>query len=183
MPEVRLVDAMQHEIGQRDGEDEILLLPAEEGVVLQRVDVRAGRCVAQIAGDVLIGNGEKAAGAAAGIIDRVAQFRLDRVHHRADHLARSEELPAVGVLLTHLEQQIFIHLRQGEEMRVIHVVDADLIHLVENVAQVGLAIHAHPLHGGHDATDDALLPGGGGIRQLGLGINVQARADAAAVRC
>ena len=100
------------------------------------------------------------------------------MHHRADHLARGEELAAVGVLLAHLQQQVFIHLGQREEVRVVHVVDADLIHLVEDVAQVGLAIHAHPLHGGHDAADHALLPGGRRVGQVGLedqGPGVQVR--------
>ena len=175
MPEVRLVDAVQHQVGERDGKDEVLLLAAEEGVVLQRVDVRAGGRVAQLARDVLVGHGEKAAGAAAGIVDRVCPASgWTRVHHRADHFARREELAAVGVLLAHLQQQVFVHLREREEVRVVHVVDADLVHLVEDVAQVGFAVHAHALDGGHDAADDALLPAGVGIRQLGLGINVEA---------
>ena len=97
-----------------------------------------------------------------------------RVDHGADDLARGEELAAVGVLLAHLQQQVLIHLREGEEMRVVYMVDADLIHLVEDVAEVGLAVHAHALHGGHDAADDALLPAGVGVGQLGLGIDVQA---------
>ena len=42
MPQVRLVDAVQHQVGQRDGEHQVLLLAAEEGVVLERVDVGAG---------------------------------------------------------------------------------------------------------------------------------------------
>ena len=67
------------------------------------------------------------------------ELRVDRVHHGADHLARGEELAAVGVLLAHLQQQVLVHLRQGEEVRVVDVVDADLVHLVEDVAQVGLA--------------------------------------------
>lgn len=58
-------------------------------------------------------------------------------------------------------------------MRVVHMVDADLIHLVENVAEVRLAVHPHPLDGGHDPADHPLLPRGRGIRQLGRGINVQ----------
>ena len=59
-------------------------------------------------------------------------------------------------------------------MRVVHVVDADLIHLVENVAEVGFAVHADPLDGGHDAADDALFRRGVRIRQVGRGINVEA---------
>jgi hypothetical protein len=56
------------------------------------------------------------------------------MHHGADHLARGEELAAVGVLLAHLQQQVFIDLRQREEMGVVDVVDADLVHPVEDVA-------------------------------------------------
>ena len=96
------------------------------------------------------------------------------MHHGADHLARGEELAAVRVLLAHLQQQVLIHLREREEMRVVHMVDADLMHLVEDVAQVRFAIDAHPLDGRHDAADDALLAAGGRVGQLGLGIDVQA---------
>ncbi len=87
--------------------------------------------MAEVAGDVLVGDSEESAGAAAGVIDRVAQFRLDRVDHRPDDLARGEELSTVGVLLTHLEQEVLIHLREREKMRVVHMINADLVHLVK----------------------------------------------------
>src|ERR1019366_6558271 len=60
------------------------------------------------------------------------------------------------------------------EMGVIHVADADLVHLVENVAEVGFTIHADALHRRHDPPDDALFTSGGGVRKLGLEINVEA---------
>ena len=126
MPQVGLVDAVQHQIGQRNREHQIFLFAAKEGVVLEGVDVGAGGALAQLAGNVLIGNGQKAAGTAAGVVHRLAQLRIDRMHHGADHLARGEELAAVGVLLAHFQQQVFIHLRQGEEVLVVDMVDVDL---------------------------------------------------------
>jgi hypothetical protein len=42
VPEVGLVDAVQHQIGQRDRENQVLLFAAEEGVVLEGVDIGAG---------------------------------------------------------------------------------------------------------------------------------------------
>ena len=59
VPEVRLVDAVEHEIGERDGEDEVLLLPAKEGVVLQGVDFRGSGRLAHVAGNVLVGHGKE----------------------------------------------------------------------------------------------------------------------------
>ena len=128
----------------------------------------------ELAGDVLVGDGEEAAGAAAGVVHRLPELRVDRVHHGADHLARGEELAAVGVLLAHLQQQVFVHLRQGEEVRVVDVVDADLVDLVEDVAQVGLGVHPHPLHRRHDAADDALLAAWRRVGQAGARVDVQA---------
>ena len=67
MPEVRLVDAVEHEVGERDRENEVFFLPAKECLVLERVDVRAGGGLAEIAGDVLVGDRQESAGAAAGV--------------------------------------------------------------------------------------------------------------------
>ena len=91
------------------------------------------------------------------------------MHHRADHLARREELAAVVVLLAHLQQQALVDLREREEVRVVDMVDADLVDLVEDVEQVGLGVDAHPLHRRHDLADDALLRRGAGVGQLGRG--------------
>ncbi len=66
------------------------------------------------------------------------------MHHGANHLARRKKLAAVGILLTHFQQQIFIHLRQGKEMRIVDMIDMNLVHLIQNIAQIGFAIHTHP---------------------------------------
>jgi hypothetical protein len=42
VPQVGLVDAVQHQVGQRDREDQVFLLAAEEGVVLELLEVGAG---------------------------------------------------------------------------------------------------------------------------------------------
>ena len=78
---------------------------------------------------------------AARIIDCLPQLWLRRVHHGADSLARGEELAAVGVLLAHLREQVSIYLGEGEEVDVIHVVNADLTYLVQHVAKVRLIVH------------------------------------------
>lgn len=54
------------------------------------------------------------------------------------------------------------------------MVDTNLVHLVEDVAQVGLAIHAHLFHRRQGAADDALLAAGRRIGQAGAGVDVQA---------
>jgi hypothetical protein len=54
------------------------------------------------------------------------------------------------------------------------MIDADFMHLVENIAQVGFTVHAYPLHGGHDAADDPLLARGLWIGQTGSRIDIQA---------
>src|SRR5690606_31205675 len=41
MPEIGLVDPVQNQVGQRDRDDEVFLFATEEGVMLQRVEIRA----------------------------------------------------------------------------------------------------------------------------------------------
>ena len=69
------------------------------------------------AGHVLEGLRQEAARAAAGVVDRLADLRVDHPHHGADDLARGEELPAVVALLAHLEQQALVDLREREDVR------------------------------------------------------------------
>ena len=64
VPEIGLVDPVQHEVGQRDGNDEVLLLAPKEGVVLQGLKIGAEGRSAQLAGNVLVGDGKKPARAA-----------------------------------------------------------------------------------------------------------------------
>ena len=54
------------------------------------------------------------------------------------------------------------------------IASSGLVYLVENVAQISLAIYADALDGGHYASDNALLAGCSGIRKFCLGINVEA---------
>ena len=53
------------------------------------------------------------------------------------------------------------------------MVNADLVNLVEDIAQVCFAINANPLDSGHDASDDSLFTGGGWIRQLSGRIDIK----------
>jgi hypothetical protein len=101
---------VKYQIGQRNGKYQIFLFTAEEGVVLEGINIGTGRFAALIPGDVLIGYGQKAAGAAAGIVHGFTRLRVDGVHHCADYFSRGEELPAVGVLFPHFQEQVFIDL-------------------------------------------------------------------------
>jgi hypothetical protein len=63
------IDAVQNQIGEHYWKDEVVLFPAEEGLVLQFVDIRAGGRLAEIAGDVLISDSQKAAGPATRVVN------------------------------------------------------------------------------------------------------------------
>ena len=143
MPDVRLVDAVQDQVGQRDRVDEVLLLAAVEGVLAQ--GPRAASAVAsgaQARAHVLEGLGEEAAGAAAGVVDRLADLRVDDPDHRPDDLARREELAAVVALLAHLEQQALVDLREREDVGRVDGLEVDLVHLVQHVEEVALGVDA-----------------------------------------
>src|ERR1022692_528981 len=49
------------------------------------------------------------------------------------------------------------------------------MHLIQNVAQIGFAIHAHLFDCRHDAANDALLGTCSRIRQAGAGVDVEAK--------
>ena len=111
MPDVRLVNVVQHQIGQRDGIDRVVLLSAVERAALEGLELfrRADLGVAG-PGHVFEGLRQEAAGAAAGIVHRLIHLGVDDADHRPDDLARGEELAAVVSLLTHLEQQPLVDL-------------------------------------------------------------------------
>ena len=54
-----LVDAVQYQICQGDGEHQVLLFPTKKSVVLEGIDVGAGGTAAQLAGDVFISEARK----------------------------------------------------------------------------------------------------------------------------
>ena len=114
---------------------------------------------------------QKAARAAAGVIHRLADLRVNHPHHRADDFARREELPAVVSLLAHLEQQPFIHLRQREHVRRVHGFGADLVDLVQHVQKVPLGVNARALDAGEDFADDLLARRG--VRLLAQSFQVR----------
>jgi hypothetical protein len=95
------------------------------------------------------------------------------MHHRPDNFARCEKLSAVRVLFTHFKKQVFVHLGQGKEMGVVDVVDTDFVNLVEDIAQIGFAIHPHPFDSSYDPPDNTLLTRCCRIGQTGPGINVE----------
>jgi hypothetical protein len=65
--QVRLVDAVQHQVGQRDWVDQVLFFAAIKGACLERFDlVGCGAAVFDLVVDVCVGLRQETAGAAAG---------------------------------------------------------------------------------------------------------------------
>src|SRR5207244_12315035 len=65
-----------------------------------------------------------------------SDLRIDRADHDADDFARREELAPVVVLLAHFEEQALVDLGESEDVRGVHAVEAKLVDLVEDVAEV-----------------------------------------------
>src|SRR5450756_1059922 len=107
MPQVGLVDAMEDEVGESDGEDHVLLLAAKERVLLEEVDA-LGRSTRGMVMHVLVCLSQESTGAATRVVHHFAHAWLNRLHHRADDLARRKELATIIALLAHLQQQAFI---------------------------------------------------------------------------
>lgn len=156
MPQVRVVDAVQHQVGQGDGVGQVVLLAPVEAVVLEHVEL-FGRYLATLAPHVFGRFGQEAARAAAGVAHRVADARVHRANHGTDQLARCVELAAVGVLLAHLQQQAFVHLGQHELVLGVGARQLERMHLVQHVGEVRFAVHPHPIDRGDDLADDLLL--------------------------
>ena len=148
---------MEHEIRERDGIHRVVFLPPVKCPVFESVELNARDAVARLRAHVFVSLGEKAASPATRIINRLAELWIHHAHHCADHLARREELPAIVALLTHLEQQTFIHLRERENVRVIHGLARDFVNLVEHVEEVLFRVDPAPLHARHDLAHH-LLP-------------------------
>ena len=157
VPDVRMVDAVENQVRQPDRVDQVLLLPAPERLVLQLRDRGAGDSRAGLRLHVLSCLGQKSAGAAARVVHRLADLRVDGAYHRADHLARREELAGVRALLAHLEEQPLVDLAEREHVRGVDALVGDLVDLVEHVEQVLLGVDPHFLDAGHDLGDH-LLP-------------------------
>jgi hypothetical protein len=76
---------------------------------------------------------QKSARAAAGVVNRLADARVNDLDHDADDFAGREELPAVVALLAHFQQQPFVDLREGKNVGRVHRLRADVVNFVENV--------------------------------------------------
>src|SRR5207244_13019734 len=101
MPDVRSIDAVQDEIGETDRIDQVLLLATPECLLFESRDSRTRNLGADLRLHVLRGLGEKSSGAAARVVNRFANLRVDRADHRSDHFARCEELASVRSLFAH----------------------------------------------------------------------------------
>ena len=155
---MRVVDPVQHQIGEGDGIDQGLFLPAVEGLLLQLLVV-VGVAIGGLQGplDELVGLGQEATGSTAGVVDGFTDPRGEDLDDDTGHHPGGEELAAVIVLLPHLQQQALIDLRQGEDVGLIDPVLAQRIDLVEHVAEIALGVDPRPLHPAHDLADE-LLP-------------------------
>jgi hypothetical protein len=108
-------------------------------------------------GHVLEGLRQEPPGATARVVHRLADLGIDDAAHRADDLARCEELSAVVPLLAHLEQRPLIHLGERKDVGRIHVLIAEVVDAVEHVEEVLLGVDSRALDARHDLADD-LLP-------------------------
>ena len=160
VPDVGLVDAVEDEVGQGDGVDQVLLLTPVEGGGAQLLQLAGGGGPAQLLPHMLVGLGEEAAGAAARVVDRLAQLGGHGLYHGADDLPRGEELTTVVVLLPHAQQQALVGLGQQEDVSGVGGLVADAVDGVEDVEEVLLGVNADRLDGLHDLADDALARGG-----------------------
>ena len=158
MPDVRLVDAVEDQVREGDRVDEVGLLAAPERLLAQDPQLLGGRAVAQARPHVVERLGQEAAGAAARVVDRLADPRIDRPDHRPDHLARREELAAVVVLLAHLQEQALVGLAQREEVGLVDGLHADLVDAVQDVEQVLLRVDRDLVDRADDLADHP-LPG------------------------
>jgi hypothetical protein len=71
-----------------------------------------------------------------------------------------EKLPAVVALLTHLEEQPLVDLREWEHVGRVDRLVADVVYLVQHVQEVPFRVDPDAFDAGHDLADD-LLPGRG----------------------
>src|SRR5262245_42194650 len=109
MPDVRVVDSMQDQVGQADRVDQVFILLTVEGLVL---DDARGLSLADplwkpcLSLDhlmqVLRGLCQKSPSPTARVVHSLADLRVKSADHRPDHLARREKLPCVRSLLPHL---------------------------------------------------------------------------------
>ena len=153
---MRLVNAVQNQIGQRNRINRVVFLPPKERPAFQDVQLRAGNNPARAVPHKFKALRQKSAGAATGIIDRLANLRRGYANHDADNFARRKELPAVVALLAHFQEQPFIDLGEREYVRRVHRVIAQGVNLVQHVAKVLLGINPALLHARHDFADDLL---------------------------
>jgi hypothetical protein len=158
MPEIRLVDSVQNEIGKSDRVDQILLFAPVKGAPLQGLDLLARCRGAEPVAHELVALRQETSGSAGRVVDRLADGWCDRANHGPDDFARREELAAVVALLAHLEEESLVDLREGKDVCGIDGLGADLVDLVEDVEKVPLRIDPGSLDPDHDFADD-LLPG------------------------
>jgi hypothetical protein len=152
---MRLVNAMQHQIGQGNGIRDVVFLATVERAVLERVQRLGGRLDA-LPDHVLGGFGEKAARSATWVANGVAQARIHRAHHGANQFPWGVELPAIGVLLAHLQQQALVNLREHELMLRVGAGELQGMDAIEHVGEVRLGVHADRLDRRQNFADDAL---------------------------
>ena len=124
--------------------------------MLQGLQLRASDLLADYVPHVFKTLRQKAACAAAGVIDRLANLRVHDVDHRADDFARREELAAVVSLFAHFQQQTLIHLGKRENVRGVHRLVAQFVDLVQHVTEILFRINPAAFHSGHHFADDLL---------------------------
>jgi len=160
VPEIGLIDAVEHQVGQGDGIDHMIFLPPVEGPLFERLQLVGRRPLAQPFVHKVMGLGQKAAGSASRIVYSLPDLRRQGLDHGADHFAGREELPAVIVLVAQAEQQSFIDLGESKNMGIVDRGRTNGMDPIQHIEKVAFGIHPGPLHAGQDLADD-FLPGRG----------------------
>src|SRR4030067_2557564 len=111
MPDVGLINAVEHQVGQGDWIDRVILFAPEEGASLYSLKLVGGGNVGVVRPSHMFeGLSEEPTCSASGVIDGLAVFRGDDLHHCPDDFAWCEELSAVVPFLSHLPKNPFVDL-------------------------------------------------------------------------
>jgi hypothetical protein len=105
---------------------------------------------------MLEGLSEEPTRSTSGVIDSLADFRVDGIHHCPDDFPRREELSTIVPLLAHLQKESFVDLGQGEYVGWINRLVTYLVNLIQDIEEIPLGVNAYPLDALYDFTDDFL---------------------------
>ena len=152
VPNVRKIDPVENKVGKADGIGQIVLFASVERLLGEYLHIRGQQARGRVP-HVLVCLREKATRSAAGIVDSVADLRLDHPCHGPHQLPRRVELPSIVVLLPHLEQEPLVGPGEREDVLIINAPQPDVVDSINDVQEVAFRVHAGLLHVLHDLAD------------------------------